>query len=256
MTQNTILIIDDEADIRKTLAVDLRSQGGFRCLEAPDHPEAIALLKQETVIPNVILVDIMMPSSPEAGINFIQELKNHPAWKPIPVIVLSARSESEVILKALRYGAIDYLVKPYEPQELLSRVQRASEFPTLRTETQEALPQASSNDEQQWRNLHVEVIQLSLLYWEMTTQKTKIDLLERSHLWSYYIDAKGCYRTKTLDRYLHEHTLPKRPNTRHVLKTAHFVLTHCPPEETFHPQLQACFEKLEELNRTRSKSNA
>lgn len=252
MTQKKVLIVEDEEAIRTALAVDLRSQGGFECLEAPDHREAIELLEKEKVVPHLVLVDIMMPSSPEAGIELIKEVKGNPSWNQVPIVVLSAKSQSKIILSALRYGAIDYIVKPYDPIELIERAQRAISLGTS-LDAKEDADQEVDDEEQRWRMLHVEVIRLSLLYWEITTQKTKVDLAELTNLWSFYLDTSGCYRTKTLDRYMNYQTLPKNPNTLHVIKTAYFVLQHCTPDETFRPQLQKYLEELEHLNRTHRK---
>ncbi len=246
--EKEILIVEDEDDIRNALSIELECEGSYHCVGAPDQMEAVDLLKNGYT-PHVVLVDIMMPSSPEAGLELISQLKSENEWDQIPVIVLSARSQSDTILEALRRGAIDYLIKPYDPNELLSRVGRAcrlNEEPAFLPAPNHERSMTDPNTD--WRQLHVEVMKLSLLYWELTLHKTKADLAEMSGIWSWHIDSKGTYRTKTLDRYLHERTIPKRPRTRQVLQTAHFVLKHCPTEENIRTRLEGCLQNLEAAN--------
>ncbi len=252
--KKTILIVEDEEDIRKGIAIELECEGKYRCVEVPDRQDALAVL-QDGLTPDLILVDIMMPSSPEAGLDLIKDLKAQTPWKRLPVVVLSARSQSGIILKALQYGAIDYLIKPYDPAELLNRVWRACELnetlPSDNPDQVSAKP-LGGEQEQRWRTLHVEVMQLSLLYWETSLQKTKVDLAEMSGIWSIYLDTKGTFRTKTLDRYLNKQTLPKRPHTHRVVHTAEYVLKHCPPDEILCAKLQTHLDELNKLNRNQS----
>lgn len=120
-----ILIVDDEADVRRSLVIDLESEG-YRCIEAADRAQALELLKGLPRPADVALVDLALPSGPLAGIDLLRELKADPAWSSMRLLVLSARSDAETILEALRFGAIDYLTKPYEPRDLLARVGRAA----------------------------------------------------------------------------------------------------------------------------------
>ena len=238
-----VLIVEDEPDLRKALAIDLET-GGYRCLEAPDRGEALEVLESAERSPEVALVDLRMPSGPLAGLSLIRDIKRDPRWQCIRVIVLSARSEAETILEALRLGAIDYLVKPYEPSDLLARIERAAALEIAQSDSVE-LP----NETQRVRGLHVEVMQVAVFAWEVVCGKSKVDLAEKSGLWSWYIDAKGTARTKTLDRYLHEPTLPAMPRTVHVLGTARFVLKHCPESDPCHGRLREAMDALERLPR-------
>lgn len=122
MNQN-ILIIEDQAEVRKALMIELTHGGGYDCIGASDKDEALNLLRGGYQ-PHLMLVDIMLPSGSDAGLDLLEDLKGHPQWKGIPVIMLSARVQQRAILDALRRGADDYLTKPYDPEDLLRRVQR------------------------------------------------------------------------------------------------------------------------------------
>ncbi|MCP4753596.1 MAG: response regulator [Proteobacteria bacterium] len=78
------------------------------------------------------------------------------------------------------------------------------------------------------RNALVEAMSLALRYWIQTTNRTKVELAEESGIWKTYVDRHGTYSTRTLDRYLTEQTLPRKPRWRPVLQTVYFVLQSCP----------------------------
>ncbi|MGK5095285.1 response regulator [Deltaproteobacteria bacterium TL4] len=98
------------------------------------------------------------------------------------------------------------------------------------------------------RETMVEIMTTSLEYWEVTTQKTKIQLAEESQIWRAYLD-RDRFHTKTLDRYLHLQTLPKNPRWKNVLDTAYFVLTHCPPVPVYQDRLKASTDHFKQILR-------
>ena len=116
-----ILSVEDQEAIRQGLVILLESQG-FEVVTAVHGEEALQKL-EDGFIPDVILADHNMPVMD--GIELIKALKKRPGYAVFPVVFLSARSESENIMAALRYGAIDYITKPYDPEDLLKRIQRA-----------------------------------------------------------------------------------------------------------------------------------
>ncbi len=80
----------------------------------------------------------------------------------------------------------------------------------------------------QIRNAIFEIMNISVRYWELSNGKSKSDLAEESTIWTAGFDKEaGCYRTRTLDRYLKISTIPKNPNYNNVLKTGTFVLQRC-----------------------------
>lgn len=109
-----VLIVDDDPSIRELLRFVLRKDG-YVVLEAENGQAASNLLENEQV--HLAVVDIMMPG--KDGFELCQEIRQH---YDIPVIMLTARGEMEDKEKGFDAGTDDYLVKPFEPKELLFRM--------------------------------------------------------------------------------------------------------------------------------------
>ena len=92
---------------------------GYKLLAATGGEQAIATAKQ--VVPQLVLLDIMMPAMD--GYEVIKHLSAHEATRDIPVIFLSALDDTESKVKGLREGAVDYISKPFQPEEVIARVQ-------------------------------------------------------------------------------------------------------------------------------------
>ena len=117
MNNKKILIADDEAEIRQLIKLYLENEG-YEVTEAKDGDEAI--LKLHSMTPDLCILDIMMP-----GMDGYQVLKKLRTNSNIPVIILSAKdADSEKIL-GLNLGADDYIAKPFNPLELVARVNSA-----------------------------------------------------------------------------------------------------------------------------------
>lgn len=112
-----VLIVDDDAASRRLLEVRLRPLG-WQVEMASDGEEA--LQKLDAFRPDVILLDYMMPKV--SGIEVVRRLKEEERYKGIPVILITARGSQEDKVTGLDAGADDYIVKPFEPFELLARV--------------------------------------------------------------------------------------------------------------------------------------
>jgi two-component system OmpR family response regulator len=109
-----ILIVDDDAHIRELVRVFLR-EDGFEVFEAADGLEALSLLDSMKV--DLAIIDVMMPRMD--GWQLCEEIK---AGFDIPILMLTARGETSQKLKGFQLGTDDYLVKPFEPLELVARV--------------------------------------------------------------------------------------------------------------------------------------
>lgn len=109
-----ILIVDDDAHIRELIRVFLRNEG-FEVIEAVDGMDALS--KLDSVKIDLAIIDVMMPKMD--GWQLCEELK---ATFDIPVLLLTARGETSQKLKGFQLGTDDYLVKPFEPLELVARV--------------------------------------------------------------------------------------------------------------------------------------
>jgi two-component system OmpR family response regulator len=109
-----LLLVDDEAALREPLA-DYLSRQGFVVAQAASAAEARSHLRDET--PDMVLLDIMMPG--EDGLSLCRHLVE---TRAIPTIFLTARGEATDRIVGLEIGADDYVVKPFEPRELVARI--------------------------------------------------------------------------------------------------------------------------------------
>lgn len=112
--QHTILLVEDEQGIRETIRVFLQNQG-HKVIEAENGREGLALLTKETI--HLAIVDIMMPVMD--GITMVIKLRKD---YDFPIIFLSVKSEDLDKITGLNVGADDYVTKPFEPMELIARV--------------------------------------------------------------------------------------------------------------------------------------
>lgn len=109
-----ILIVDDDPHIRELCSVFLRD-AGFETVEAKDGADALSRL--ETVKVDLFIIDIMMPTMD--GWELCRELRD--AYD-LPILMLTAKGETSQKIKGFQLGTDDYLVKPFEPLELVARV--------------------------------------------------------------------------------------------------------------------------------------
>ncbi len=120
-----LLLVDDEPSLREPLAAYLTRQG-FTVREAVSAADARQMLLEDT--PDLVLLDVMMPG--EDGLSFCRHLVE---TRAIPTIFLTARGEATDRIVGLEIGADDYVVKPFEPRELVARIRsvlrRASRGP-------------------------------------------------------------------------------------------------------------------------------
>lgn len=113
----TVLVIEDDVAIKDMLCFSLR-HAGFTCEAAGDAEKGLAALESQQ--PDIILLDWMLPGID--GIEFIRRLRANEFLAAIPVIMLTAKGESEDMVKGLSVGADDYVNKPFSPPELIARI--------------------------------------------------------------------------------------------------------------------------------------
>ena len=114
MTQLTVLVTDDDQDIRDGIEIYLKNEG-YHVLKAADGVEALELLAEHEV--HLIILDIMMPNMD--GITATFKIR---AERNIPILMLSAKAENTDKIHGLSVGADDYITKPFHPLELMARV--------------------------------------------------------------------------------------------------------------------------------------
>lgn len=115
----TIMIVDDSASVRQLVGMVLKGQG-YTVLEAVDGRDALARLNGERM--HLIISDVNMPNLD--GIGFVRELKQRPAYKFTPVLMLTTESEQGKKQAGQQAGARAWMVKPFMPDQLLGAVRK------------------------------------------------------------------------------------------------------------------------------------
>ncbi len=112
----TVLVVDDNSDVRAYIRSHLETS--YRIAEAADGKQGISLARQ--LLPDLVISDVMMPGTD--GYQLCRELRASPETDFIPVVLLTAKAETEHKVAGLEKGADDYVVKPFEMPELEARV--------------------------------------------------------------------------------------------------------------------------------------
>ena len=114
-----VLVVDDDRNLRKIIATNLEL-AGFLVTSAIDGRDALEKIEDD--VPDVVLLDLMMPLMD--GYEVARRIRKHHnlAIANVPIIILTAKGETEDKLRGFEAGADDYMTKPFGPQELLARV--------------------------------------------------------------------------------------------------------------------------------------
>jgi adenylate cyclase len=139
----TLLVVDDSDDNRYTLVRRLRRQGHEHVLEAADGPSALELLRTRPI--DLVLLDVMMPGM--SGADVLAAMKQDMDLRELPVIMISALDDHEVVVRCLELGAEDYLPKPFDPTVLNARVTASLEKRRLRKQQADYLDQVERERE-------------------------------------------------------------------------------------------------------------
>jgi DNA-binding response OmpR family regulator len=151
---DTILVVDDQASVRRLLQEYLTEQG-FRVLVAEDGQRALYTARHEQ--PDLILLDIMMPKMD--GYQFLRAYREE---RQTPVIIITAREEETDAVLGLDLGADDYVVKPFRMRELMARIR--------------AILRRADGVEEQAKPLRVGEIVLDQVSHTVTVRNTAVDL--------------------------------------------------------------------------------
>jgi two-component system OmpR family response regulator len=113
-----VLCVDDEADILEVAEMSLATVGDFTvtCL----HSGAEAVAKAETIAPDIILLDVMMPEMD--GTATLKALQQNPALASVPVVFMTARVQTADVTRYLQQGAIGVIAKPFDPMLLSAQL--------------------------------------------------------------------------------------------------------------------------------------
>lgn len=117
-SSRVVLIAEDDRDIRELVVTKL-SGAGYRMIAVADGVSALNAIREQ--LPDLALLDVMMPGS--SGLDVIGKLRTDERTAAVPVILLSAKSQDFDVETGLASGAVDYIVKPFSPRELVERVE-------------------------------------------------------------------------------------------------------------------------------------
>ena len=117
MSIRKILIVDDSRTELYFLS-DLLNKNGYVVRTAENGEQALAAIEQER--PDLVLMDIVMPGL--NGFQLTRQITRNPAYRELPIIVCTSKSQETDKLWAMRQGARDYVTKPVDPHDLLSKI--------------------------------------------------------------------------------------------------------------------------------------
>jgi DNA-binding response OmpR family regulator len=115
----TIVVADDDRDIRELLANRLES-AGYSVVQAEDGVGALALIRN--ALPQLVLLDVSMPLL--SGLDVLQAMKADEELSGIPVILLTGKSDENEVVVGQAMGAVNYVVKPFSPKEVVLLIEQ------------------------------------------------------------------------------------------------------------------------------------
>ena len=133
MAKETILVVEDEEDIRELLKYNLEKEG-YQVFGAATGEEALQAVRRRR--PDLILLDLMLPGID--GLEVCRRIKSEPQARHLPIVMLTAKGEETDIVTGLELGADDYVTKPFSPRVLVARLRAA-----LRRRSQPLPPQTA-----------------------------------------------------------------------------------------------------------------
>jgi len=116
----TVLVVEDDVHIAQVLTFMLERQG-YKVDYAEDGRAAVQYIVSKPV-PDLILLDVMLPYVD--GFEVIGLIRAREGWEQVPVLMLTAKSSEQDTVRALDAGANDFIIKPFQPMELLARLRR------------------------------------------------------------------------------------------------------------------------------------
>ena len=193
MANNKVLIADDDSNISELIKVYFEKDG-FETVTARNGKEAVELFKSEA--PSIVILDVMMPEMD--GWQVCREIRR---VSNIPIIMLTAKGETFDKVLGLELGADDYMVKPFDPKELIARVKavlRRSETKETSTEKELVFPNLTINLTNYELKINGNITEvppkeLELLYFLASNPNrvfTREQLLERVWGFDYFGDSR------------------------------------------------------------------
>ncbi|MEZ4669380.1 MAG: response regulator [Anaerolineae bacterium] len=120
MEKAKVLVVEDDVHLLEGIR-DILELDGYAVLTAENGSDGINVLQQQPIPPDLIVSDIMMPKMD--GIEFLKEVRKENRWFGIPFIYLTAKGERADVHRGMRLGVDDYVIKPYDPTDLLVKIE-------------------------------------------------------------------------------------------------------------------------------------
>lgn len=117
--ERKVMIVDDETDFRLAMEAFL-SEYGYEVILAEDGPDALRKLPEYK--PQIVFLDINMPGM--TGIEVLTEIKRRPENQSLPVVMLTAHGDTNLIMQAQELNAADFMTKPFETKDILDLIQQ------------------------------------------------------------------------------------------------------------------------------------
>ena len=127
MEKRKVMVVDDEKDFLAITKLNLEETGKYEVTTLSTAKDIIP--QMHAFKPDVILLDILMPAV--GGLDACEMLNNDPIGKKIPIIIISALSKDKDKISAYKAGVVEYLVKPVEKDEIISKIEKALQFKKL-----------------------------------------------------------------------------------------------------------------------------
>ncbi|MCW4470815.1 response regulator [Flavobacterium sp. MFBS3-15] len=123
---NILLIEDDEIEVMKFNRVLKSFEHSHRVVEADNGEDALVILKEKVIVPDIIVLDLNMPKI--SGIEFLDILKKNDALKYIPAIILTTSSNHKDLLECYRLGIAGYVLKPLKYEDYVDRIKKLIDY--------------------------------------------------------------------------------------------------------------------------------
>ncbi len=120
MDKAKVLVVEDDIHLLEGIR-DILELDGYSVLTAENGINGVEVLNSQSIPPDLIVSDIMMPKMD--GIQFLKEVRKENRWFSIPFIFLTAKGERSDVHRGMRLGVDDYVIKPYDPGDLLVKIQ-------------------------------------------------------------------------------------------------------------------------------------
>lgn len=154
MNRETILVVDDSDELRDSVVNYMLEPNGYRCIEAHNGFEAFDLILSQA--PELVLTDLQMPGL--SGLGLLYKMRENGIQ--VPVVLMTFHGSEELAIEVFRLGVRDYVIKPFEDQELLEAVERALSEARLRRERDKLMEELVVAN----RNLSYRVAELEALF--------------------------------------------------------------------------------------------